>query len=92
MTKLVEWLTGLVAVVAVWYAVLTGAVARDWSAKNPELALWWPVLAVAVFGVYCVSVIAYRVATFNDCVEASEELKKEIEEAKADLVKKGIKL
>ncbi len=89
MTKLVEWLTALVAVVSVWYAVLTGVVAQEWSSRHPLLALYWPVAAVAVFGVYCVCVIAYRVATFNNCEEAAEELQREIKEAKEDLGKKG---
>ena len=92
MTKLFEWLTGLVAVFAVWYAIATGAMAKEWSASNPSLALWWPVLALAAFGVYCISVIAYRVATFNDCDEAAAELQREIKEAKEDLKAKGIKL
>jgi dolichyl-phosphate mannosyltransferase polypeptide 3 len=35
--------------------------------------------------------IAIRVYNFNDCTEAAEELKQQIEEAKADLTKKGLK-
>jgi Dolichol-phosphate mannosyltransferase subunit 3 (DPM3) len=31
------------------------------------------------------------VYNFNDCAEAAEELKWQIEEAKADLTKKGLK-
>ena len=92
MTKLAEWLSGLVAVFSVWYAVNAGLVAEDWARENPALALWWPVVAVAAFGVYCVSVIAYRVATFNNCDEAAEELQREIKEAREDLKSKGIKL
>ena len=92
MTKLLEWLTGLVAIFATWYAIATGTVAKEWSTANPTLALWWPVLALAAFGIYCVYVIAYRVATFNDCNEAAAELQREIKEAKEDLKAKGIKL
>ena len=33
-----------------------------------------------------------RVATFNDCKEAAEELKRQIEEAHADLRSKGMQL
>jgi hypothetical protein len=36
-------------------------------------------------------VIAVRVYNFDDCVEAAEELKGQIAEAKADLKKKGLK-
>ena len=92
MTKLLEWLSLAAVVLATWYAVWSGAVAREWSSANPSLALWWPVGAAAVFAVYCACVIAYRVATFNDCPEAAEELQREIADAKEDLKKKGIKL
>ncbi len=92
MTKALEWIAAAVAVAAVWYTVWTGHLASDWVARNPALAQWWPVAVVAVFGIYCVCVIAYRVATFNDCEEAAAELKREIQEARADLKKRGIKL
>ena len=36
-------------------------------------------------------VIVVRVYNFNDCTEAALELKQQIEEAKADLKKKGLK-
>lgn len=51
-----------------------------------------PMVLVAVFGVVSIAIIAYRVYTFNDCLEASEELQRQIKEAKADLAKKGLKL
>jgi dolichyl-phosphate mannosyltransferase polypeptide 3 len=41
--------------------------------------------------VISVSIIAWRVYTFNDCKEAAKELKQEIADAKTDLRKKGFK-
>lgn len=41
--------------------------------------------------VYAVTTVLYRTLTFNECKEASEDLMKEIIEAKADLKSKGFK-
>ena len=38
------------------------------------------------------SIIAWRVYTFNDCEEAARELKQEIKAAKEDLKKRGLKV
>ncbi|CAD5115926.1 DgyrCDS4856 [Dimorphilus gyrociliatus] len=48
-----------------------------------------PILLGIGFAVFSAGVVAYRVATFNDCVDASEELKQQIREAKNDLKTKG---
>lgn len=53
--------------------------------------LQMPIYALIVFGCYSLATIGYRVATFNDCVEASESLKQEINDARQDLSKKGFK-
>jgi len=41
--------------------------------------------------VVSVSIIAWRVYTFNTCEEAAKELQQEIKEARADLKKRGLK-
>lgn len=92
MTKLMEWVTALVLLLSVWIAIYTKKWLPDLSRDHPILVLWFPVLAVAAFGIYSVGVIAYRVASFNDCEEAARDLQKEIAEAKADLKKKGLKM
>lgn len=92
MTKLVEWLTAFILLLSVWISIYSGKFLPELSRQHPALVLWSPVLAVAAFGIYSVGVIAIRVASFNDCDEAAKELKEEIEEAKADLKKKGIKI
>ena len=90
LTKLVQWLILAGVIVSAWLSILTGG--SKWSLDHPELALLWPVILVAGFGLVSVAIIAKRVWDFNDCQEAAEELKKQIAEAKADLSKKGVKL
>jgi len=51
-----------------------------------------PLVLVAFFGIVSVGVIAFRVYNFNDCVEAADELKKQIHEAQEDLKKRGLKM
>jgi dolichyl-phosphate mannosyltransferase polypeptide 3 len=92
MTKLMEWVSALVVAVAVWMAFLFEWVLSDWSRRNATLVLWAPVLAVVIFGAYSAVVVIYRVVTFNDCHEAAEELRAEIDAAKKDLRKKGMKI
>ena len=46
---------------------------------------------ITLLQVISVSIIAWRVYTFNDCEEAAKELKQEIADAKTDLRKKGFK-
>ena len=85
-----EWLSLLAVIVSTWYAVLTqniGNLAIDY----PNATFLWPVGLVLLFGIYAVTVIVHRVATFNDCTEAAEELQKQIKEAKEDLRDKGLK-
>jgi dolichyl-phosphate mannosyltransferase polypeptide 3 len=48
-----------------------------------------PIYALIAFACYSLAVIGYRVATFNDCTDAAEELRKQINEARADLKSKG---
>lgn len=92
MTKLLEWLTVAVLILGPWSAVVTNTVQNEFTRKHYQEILLLPVILVAVFGVVSIAIIAYRVYTFNDCLEASEELQRQIKEAKADLAKKGLKL
>ena len=88
MTKLMEWLTGLLAIFAVWLSILFGS---DLANTHPNLTLFWPILFLVIpFGLFSVAVIIYRVYNFNDCSEAAEELQGEIKAAKEDLKKKGM--
>lgn len=75
-----------------YYNAVFCQVQNEFTRKHYQEILLLPVILVAVFGVVSVAIIAYRVYTFNDCLEASEELQRQIKEAKADLAKKGLKL
>ena len=90
MTKLLEWLTAGVLFVSVWLAILSGKLGPTFAKDNFYHVLATPVVLVALFGVYALAVLVYRVATFNDCEEAARELRVEIEEAKKDLRGKGL--
>ena len=89
MTKLQQWLSLAALVLAVWVPTYTKHLLLDTTASN--LILLAPFLALVVFAVYSVLVIAYRVVTFNDCPEAAAEIKAEIVEARKELGGKGMK-
>ena len=90
MTKALEWITGFVALLAVWYAANTNKIAPQWTKEHPTLVLFSPVIAAGLVALYVLALLVYRVATFNDCDEAAEELQRQIKEAKADLKSKGV--
>ncbi|TDZ14912.1 Dolichol-phosphate mannosyltransferase subunit 3 [Colletotrichum orbiculare MAFF 240422] len=52
----------------------------------PVLPFW----VLVSFGAYLLARLGYNVMTFNDVPEAHKELIAEIEEAKADLRKRGV--
>lgn len=89
--KLYQWLLGVGSFMAVWSAVVTGYLETELSDGVFNVILVLPLFLLISFACVSLAVIGYRVTTFNDCVEASEELKKQIEEAKADLETKGFK-
>ena len=89
MTKLMEWMLGFGTVAAVWITIIFRFV-EGISDTFHSLVMPLPIILVTVFGLVSILVILYRVATFNDCVEAAEELKQQIQEAKKDLSSKGM--
>lgn len=74
---------------AIWWRLLT------WPdvAKSPYFFhfQYFPIYFLIGFGVISVTIILYRVATFNNCIEANEELKRQIKQAQADLADKGFR-
>ncbi|KAK2187162.1 hypothetical protein NP493_173g03003 [Ridgeia piscesae] len=82
MTKLQQWISVLLVFVATWLALLFDKFPFKISPGTREV----------VWACYSVAVIGYGVATFNDCKKAAEELRVEIEDAKEDLLRKGLKL
>ncbi|XP_053611732.1 dolichol-phosphate mannosyltransferase subunit 3 [Plodia interpunctella] len=92
MTKLLEWVSVLSAIFAVWYSLVGGYVKHPLIEKNMNLVMISPLIFVILFGLYAVTVVLYRVFTFNNCEEAARELQDEIKEAKRDLREKGLEL
>ncbi|CAH3136356.1 unnamed protein product [Pocillopora meandrina] len=91
MTKLTEWIIFAGVALSLWITPLTDILPLKVSYKAKEVIWPMPIYALIVFGCYSLATIGYRVATFNDCVEASESLKQEINDARQDLSKKGFK-
>ncbi|CAB3244182.1 unnamed protein product [Arctia plantaginis] len=91
MTKLLEWVSVFSALFAVWYSLIGGYVKHPLIEKNMTLILISPLIFVILFGLYAVTVVLYRVFTFNNCEAAAKELQEEIKEAKKDLHEKGLR-
>ncbi|XP_066910366.1 dolichol-phosphate mannosyltransferase subunit 3-like [Clytia hemisphaerica] len=91
MTKLMQWLF-LLSIYGIFYVTaLTETLPLSLTENGKFVVAISPIILVGLFGIYSVFVILYRVATFNDCEKAAEELKKQIVEAKKDLSSKGLK-
>lgn len=88
MTKLMQWLSVLALLLATWLYLLFG------EQVHPEHRIWvvfLPFFLGSMLAVTSLMVIVYRVVTFNNCQEAADQLQKEIEEARKDLISKGFK-
>lgn len=92
MTKLLEWLCGASLIGAAWALVAFDPLDLSLPETYREVAWPMPLYLLVSFGCYSLATVGYRVATFNDCEEAAKELQQQIEEAKADLKKKGLKM
>ncbi|XP_077987513.1 dolichol-phosphate mannosyltransferase subunit 3-like [Glandiceps talaboti] len=91
-TKLVQWLVILSLFFSVWASVVFDLAPVTLDTRLKQVMWPLPVYLLIVLACYSLTIIGYRTATFNDCVEASEELQREIKEARADLKKKGLKI
>ena len=91
MTKLVQWLLSVSVVGLAWALVALDLLNIRLPQAYRELVWPMPVYLLVVFGCYSLATIGYRVATFNDCQEAAKELQSQIQDAKLDLQKKGLK-
>ncbi|TGZ38571.1 hypothetical protein CRM22_011273 [Opisthorchis felineus] len=88
MIKALEWFFVISLVLAIWASKLVGVLNFRNSLFN-RLFDFLPVVLLGIFALLSTCVIIFRTLTFNDCPEASEELIRQIQEAKADLKKKG---
>ncbi|XP_048257707.1 dolichol-phosphate mannosyltransferase subunit 3-like [Haliotis rufescens] len=89
--KLFQWLIGVSLLMSVWFSLVFGYVKLDMPGNCLDVVQVMPLYLLMCFACYSLAVVGYRVATFNDCVDASEELKRQVKEARADLKKKGFK-
>ncbi|KAI5087238.1 dolichol-phosphate mannosyltransferase subunit 3, partial [Silurus meridionalis] len=92
MTKLLEWLLGVSLFAVAWGLVTFDLLGLQLPTVYKEVAWPMPVYLLVVFGCYSLATVGYRVATFNDCEDAAKELQAQIQEAKQDLKKKGLKM
>ncbi|CAG0900621.1 unnamed protein product [Cyprideis torosa] len=83
MTRLAHWLLGLIVASLIWLTWLSTL------ASISVHALLVPAYFVIAFGIYCIVILSYRVATFNECPEAATQMRQDIEEARADLLRRG---
>lgn len=79
------------AFAALWVGMILGYIDADVTDSTKDVILFLPVFVLVMFAFYSIFVIGYRVATFNDCLAAAEELQVDIKEARSDLTKKGFK-
>ncbi|XP_044763150.1 dolichol-phosphate mannosyltransferase subunit 3 [Coccinella septempunctata] len=89
MTKLMEWLTAISALISLWVALLTNKIGNDFTKQHHQFILYLPIILIILFGLYALTVVLYRTFTFNNCEEAAAALKKEIQEAKSSLKAMG---
>ncbi|ELT95608.1 hypothetical protein CAPTEDRAFT_180320 [Capitella teleta] len=91
-TKLQQWLSAIFLYASFWLSSFYDKLPLTLSDPWKEIIFASPIYFLITFACFSLATIGYRVAIFNDCTEASEELKKEIIEAKKDLEKKGLKI
>ncbi|XP_025108058.1 dolichol-phosphate mannosyltransferase subunit 3-like [Pomacea canaliculata] len=89
--RLFRFLAAITLFLSVWLSYMTGIIPIRLSQSFSEVVTILPLYLLISFACFSLAVVGYRVATFNDCVEASAELRRQMEEAKADLRKKGFK-
>ncbi|XP_056154741.1 dolichol-phosphate mannosyltransferase subunit 3 [Lampris incognitus] len=92
MTKLLEWVFGLLILGTAWALVTFDLLDLNLPQTYKEVAWPMPMYLIVTFGCYSLAILGYRVATFNDCDDAAKELREQIKEAKEDLRQKGLKL
>ncbi|XP_072284320.1 dolichol-phosphate mannosyltransferase subunit 3 [Pyxicephalus adspersus] len=92
MTKLAQWLLGLLLLGGVWATVTFDLLDLDPPPACREVFWPLPVYLLVAFGCYSLATIGYRVATFNDCEDAAQELQQQIRQAKEELSRKGMRL
>ncbi|KAL4149154.1 hypothetical protein QTP88_003159 [Uroleucon formosanum] len=91
MKKLTQWIVGVNILSILWLSLLFNQYDSKISKEHFLVIQFLPIILLISFGVFALAVILYRVATFNDCKSAAEDLRAEIEEARTALQQKGFK-
>ncbi|XP_003999776.2 dolichol-phosphate mannosyltransferase subunit 3 [Felis catus] len=91
MTKLEQWLWGLALLGCTWAALATGALGLELPSACLEVLWPLPAYLLVSAGCYALGTVGYRVATFHDCEDAARELQSQIQEARADLARRGMR-
>ncbi|EFB25777.1 hypothetical protein PANDA_011512, partial [Ailuropoda melanoleuca] len=91
MTKLAQWLWGLALLGSTWAALTTGALGLELPSSCREVLWPLPAYLLVSAGCYALGTVGYRVATFHDCEDAARELQSQIQEARADLTRRGMR-
>ncbi|XP_003230686.2 dolichol-phosphate mannosyltransferase subunit 3 [Anolis carolinensis] len=93
MTKLLRclWSLGLFGVA--WAVLALDPLdLRPLPAPWPQVLRPLPAYLLVSFGCFSLAVVGFRLATFNDCEAAAQELQDQIREAKQDLARRGLRL
>ena len=88
MAALVLWLTILIAL----SLVESAQIKADFWHSYFFIVAQMPLQGLVLFGSYALCSMGYHLMILEDCNDAHAELVKEIEMAKSDLKKKGLKL
>ncbi|GCC43214.1 LOW QUALITY PROTEIN: dolichol-phosphate mannosyltransferase subunit 3-like [Chiloscyllium punctatum] len=89
MTKLGQWLLTLGLLGGTWAGLTFDALGLGLPESGRRLLWPLPAYLLVAFGCYSLATVGYRLATFNDCRGAAEELQAQIREARADLESRG---
>uniref|UniRef100_UPI00398ED251 dolichol-phosphate mannosyltransferase subunit 3 n=1 Tax=Pristiophorus japonicus TaxID=55135 RepID=UPI00398ED251 len=91
MTKLAEWLLGLAVLGAAWAGLAFDLLGLGLTEPGLQLLGPLPAYLLVAFGCYSLGTVGYRLATFNDCEAAAQELRAQVQEARTDLAGKGFR-
>ncbi|XP_007946696.1 dolichol-phosphate mannosyltransferase subunit 3 [Orycteropus afer afer] len=92
MTKLAQWLWGLALLGSTWAALTMGPTLGLELPLTCREVLWpLPAYLLVTVGCFALGTVGYRVATFHDCEDAALELQNQIQEARADLTRRGLR-
>jgi hypothetical protein len=88
-----------VAALVLWLVVLLGCSFIEREAINTDfwhtyffLTAQLPLYLIVLFGCYALCSIGYYLYVLEDCTKAHAELTEEIKVARADLIRRGVKL